>query len=559
MRFAALVLAALTALAACGGRPGGAPKTSRPFGPPRVVPGDLDAKLVLGETPNRAQKLGAGPMSVVASGQMTEGERMGAFVEVPADACLLAYGRGSSSVEDIDIAAFADEGNPVAVDEGPDPRPTLLVCPPHPDRLYVAAHVAAGEGLVAVGAHLVARERAQEVARGLGAKGGLVGAPRPADAWPGLDDRVRVHRTALGGNWEEIRRLAVTLDARSPTLVSVPVEADQCVDALLVPDEDVALLEVELMDADGRAIARARDGGADKSITICSPLAFTGSIALRPHLGRGLAAVVLARGRAEVARDLSSRADVVWIAPVLSLEAAQAGRAAALAKLGYGAPTMATRGSLAMGRRTSLTLDLGPAGSGCTRVDVVGGAPLALVEAQIWDDAGALVSSGEGADGVALFACAHGRARLDLETRGRPGPFAVQVRKERWKDGAFNAQPLAAARMLSRAASGPTRAHEGNVVAVRRVTVDAAKMVSWEATIPANQCERVVAGAEGEGTGLELRMFDSGSSEEIDRSHGAHAAGVRGCAPASGPRTVRLELRATTGKLEVVVGERLVP
>ena len=37
------------------------------------------------------------------------------------------------------MTAFSDEGNPVAVDEGQDPKPTLLLCPPHPDRLYLAA------------------------------------------------------------------------------------------------------------------------------------------------------------------------------------------------------------------------------------------------------------------------------------------------------------------------------------------------------------------------------------------------------------------------------------
>jgi hypothetical protein len=549
--------AMLGLVVAAGCAPRGRGPAPGPLGPPRVVPGELDAKVLLGDMPARAAKLGAGPMAVVASGQMVEGERLGAFVEVPLDVCLLAYGRGSSSIEDIDIAAFADEGNPIAVDEGPDPRPTLLLCPPHPDRVYVAAHVASGEGLVTIASHLVPRERAQDVARGLGAKGGLVGAPRPADAWPGLDDRVRAHRRALGGTWEEIRRVAVTLDSRSNSFVSVPLEADQCVDALVVPDEDVALLEVELLDGDGRAVARAREAGADRYVTVCSPFAFTGSLAIRPHVGRGLAAIALARGRGEVARDLTNRAEVVWAAPVLTLDAVQSSRSAALAKAGYAAPTMTTKGSLLLGRRSSVSLDLGPQGGGCARVDVIAGAPLALVEARVWDDAGTLVTSGEGADGATLFACSHGKARLDLETHGRPGPFAVQVRKERWRDGVFAAHPLAAARMLARAAVGPAKVHEGNATGARKIAVEASKLVTWEVSVPASQCLRVAAGAEGDGTGLELRVFDAASGEEIDRSHAAHEAAVRACAGSSATRAVRVEIRATTGRLDVIVGERL--
>src|SRR5262249_38975074 len=177
-----------------------------------------------------------------------------------------------SSVEDLDIAAFADEGNPVAVDEGPDPRPTLLLCPPHPDRLYLAAHVAAGEGLVALGAQLVPKDRAVEVGRALGARGGWGEGPRAAEAWPGLDDRVRARRAALGGNWDELKRLAVALDARASSYVTFPVDAEGCVDLLVLPDETVAMLEVEVMDGDGRVVARAHEGGAERTVTVCSPV-----------------------------------------------------------------------------------------------------------------------------------------------------------------------------------------------------------------------------------------------------------------------------------------------
>lgn len=572
-----LVPTLILALSACGGASqpkGKTPSGRAPLAAPHVTAGDMDTRLLLGELPARASRLGAGPPTIVAAGEMVEGERFGAFVDIPADACLLAYGRASTSMEDLDIAAFADEGNPVAADEGPDPRPTLLICPPHPERVYLAAHAATGEGLVALGAQLVPRERAAEVGRALGARGGWGEGPRAAEAWPGLDDHVRAHRGSLGGAWEEFRRVAIGLDARAETFVSFPIEAEQCVDVLIVPDDTVAVLEAEVMDGEGRVIARGKEGGTERTVTVCSPIAFTGSLSVRPHVGRGLAAVVLSRARGEVARDLSARADVAWLAPTQSLDTTRATRNALLAKVGYAPPTQSSQGSLQMGRRAAIPVELGAGPTGCARIDVVAGTPLALIEANVWDDSSpvpaprapgakqvthdetALVTSAEGSDAVTLFACARNKARLELETRGRPGPYAVLVRKERWQDPAFSKFPLAAARMLSRAATGPSMLHEGAAYGARTASLDASKLTSWEESIPAGKCRRVAAGVQGEGTGVEARVFDTGTSDEIDRSHGSNAVSIRACAPASAARGVRIELRATSGKLDAVVGER---
>jgi hypothetical protein len=544
-------------MAGCGA--GNAPPrvaARSPLVAPRVTPGELDGAVLLGDTPVRATRMGAGPMSIVASGEVVEGERVGAFVDLPLDVCLLAYARGSSSIEDLDVAAFDDEGNPAAIDEAPDPRPTLLLCPPHPARVYVAAHVANGEGLVAVAVQLVPRERAGELGRTLGARGGFGDGGRAADAWPGLDDHVRVHRQALGGAWEEIRKVAVTLDARIPTVVGFPIEADQCVDAVIVPDDEVALLEVEAVDGEGRVVARAREGATDRTLTVCSPLTFGGSLVIRPHVGRGLAAVVLGRARGATARDLGGRPDVMWATPGLPLDAARSERATALGKAGYAAPTVTTTGALTVGRRTSIPIDLGAQPAGCARVDVVAGAPLALVDAELWDEKGALVTGGEGGSGVTVFGCSRAKARLDLQTRGRPGPFAMTVRTERWKDASFAGHPLAAARMLARAAEGPAMVLAGAPTSARAVALDPGKMHAFDDLIPPGQCMQVTVGAEGEGTGLELRLLDVATSTELDRAHAEHAVAVRACAPAAASRPVHVELRSTSGKLWTVIGVR---
>jgi len=523
---------------------------------PHVAAGDLDARSLLGELPARASRLGAGAPSLVTSGEAIENEWVGGFVEVPREDCLLGYARASSSVEDVDVAVYSEEGTQLAVDEGRDVHPTVLLCAPHPQRVYVAAHVVEGEGLVAVGAQLVPEERALIVGRALGARGALAEGPRPADAWPGLDEAVRAHRLALGGRWEEFKRVALPVDSRMPTYVSLPIEADQCVDAIIVPDDQVALLDIEALDGAGRVVARAREGMGARTLTLCSPGAMPGSLSVRPHVGRGLAAIVLARARGEIARDLSIRPDIDWAAATQPIDKAKAARDALLAKSGYAAAVTTTTGKLALGRRVSVPLELKAVGAPCARIDVIGGAPLALVDARVWDDSGALLADGEASSALALFACGRGAARLDLETRGRPGPFAVTLRPERWRDPAFAAHPLAASRMLARAAAGPQMLLDGKHATVRSLSLDPSHLESWTEDVVAAHCVRVTVGAQGDGAGVELRAFDPNDGTELDRSEAEQAASVRVCAPQDAARSARIEVRATAGRLDAVVGEQ---
>lgn len=548
-------LVGVALVSGCASSPPPPAAAPAPPNAPHVTPGSLQATPLLGDLPQRVSALGGSPLAIVASGPMSEGERLGAFVDVPKDACLLAYGRASASLEDIDLAAFADEGNPLAVDEGPDPRPTVLICPPHPNRVYVAAHAASGAGLCVIAAQIVPRDRAQDIGRVAGARGSLGGAPRTPEAWPGLDDKVRAHQVALGGKWDELRRVALGVDARTVSGIAFTVEEGGCSDALLVADEDVAIVDADVMDAEGRLIGRAKDGAGGRSVTVCSPMAVSGTLEVRPHVGRGLVAVVLSKTKPEGARDLANRPDIAWFAPALPLDATRAARNTELGKAGYGAPTSTQSGQLALGRRATSNVEL--TGGSCTRIDVVAGAPLALVDGAVWDDAGSLLASNEGTDGTTLFACGKGKARVDLGTRGRPGPYALLVRPEIWKDPAFTAHPLAAGRMLARAAAGPNGLLEGAAGIVKFATLDASHQYVQNANVPAGQCLRVAIGASGEGTGVEARLFDSVSGDELDRAHGQTAVSLRACADAT-PRTLRIEARATAGKLDAIIGERVI-
>ncbi len=437
----------------------------------------------------------------------------------------------------------------------------MVVCPEHAARVYLVVHAASGEGLVALAAQQVPRERAADVARALSARGGAAQGPRPADAWPGLEDHVRIHRATIGGKWEETRRVAVTLDSRAPTAIGFSLKANECIDAVVVPDEDVALVDLEAEDADGRVVARAREAGRDRALTLCSPLAIDGRLVMRPHVGNGLAAVVLAHARIERFRDAGNKAQLAWVSARGPLEANRSARETDLVKNGYAAAAAKKNGVLVLGRRSTVPLDFtapkgAKAASACSRVDVVGGEPLALVDAEIWDDQGTLVSRAFGASSATVFSCARAKVDLELEARGRPGPFAVMTRPERWEDVAFAAHPFASARMLAASTTGVAAHIEGAPLPVKSFVVDATHRAAFEEKLRAGACLDVAAGGEGDGGGLELRAFDAATQEELDRDSGSLSAAVHACAAENQPKTLRIEIRGV-GKLDVVVGERM--
>lgn len=549
----ALALASLVSMAGCHAAPAAGPPAARPLAPPRVIAGAPDVKKLLGDAAARATDLGAGPVAIVASGLVSEGERLGAFVEAADDACLLVYGRAATAVEDIDLVALTDDGSPLALDESPDPRPTVLVCPPHPRRFYVALQVAQGDGLAVIAAHAVPRALAGRVGVGMGARGAL-GAPKRADDWPYLDDLVRDHRRALGGSWEETKRVAVPVDTRAPAYVTVSGGPSECLDLLLVPDDDVGLVEAELSDADGRQIARARGAAEARSLVVCTDAPLTGSLRLRSHVGQGSVAVVMSRASAEFAKEARSRPEFAHHGVALPLPEALRKRATALAQAGYAPATASRRGDLPAAKIVSIFETLK---TECARVDLVAGAPVRRAQLEAWGAGGELLGAAEGPAGAVAFVCAGAKARVrfDLESRGAGGPFALEVRPALWSGAELSAAPLAASRMLARAAAGEHELIEGTAVGLRKLTLDATHLATLTEDVPAGGCLHAFVGIEGPGQGVELRLFDAASGAELDRAHGESSGGVSACVRGAALK-VRLEARAGQGAVTAVVGLR---
>jgi hypothetical protein len=491
---------------------------------------------------------------VVVTGEATENDWAGAFVDVPKGTCLLAYARGASTIEDVDVLVYSDDGAVLGADEARDAHPTVVLCPQLPERVYVAAHTVAGEGFVALGAQIVSVDRSHIVARSLGARGLAPDEAPGDDGAQSAEALVRDHRVELGGTWEELRRQDVALDARAPTIVALPLETGACVDALVLASDVSGPIDIEVLDGLGSVVARAHEGLGARSMTVCSSFATQGTLWLRPHVGGGRATIVLSRARPEHLDDLRIRPEIAWVGTIQLLDAARAEREKSLEANGYPPPRSTTTGVLSLGRRVSIPLKLRAGDHGCDRIDVVAGMPLAWIEGRVWDDR-RLLSSTDASGSLVLFACAGDGARLELEALGRSGPFGVAVRAERWRDPAFGVLPLAASRLLQYAARGRGGIPENGRSPIRRLALDPERVVAWVETVAPARCVRVVVAVQGEGAGLDLQARDTEDESVIDRAESAEAASVRVCAPSEIGRVVRYEARASAGRLDALVGE----
>lgn len=519
----------------------------------------LEGRGLLGGEAARAAAAGGGALIVLGAEIASESDRVGAFVEIPADECVLLFARATPAVLDLDLLAYDDEGNLFASDESPDPQPTALLCPPHPRRVYAAARVVSGAGVVALGAVSVKRSVAAAVAAACQARGRGDDTGRLA-AWPGLEGNVAAHRASLGGRWEDAKRLVVPVDSRVATRVSLAVGAGRCLDVLVTPSDEIGSLEVLAEDASARVVARGRERGRDRTLLLCSQSAAELSLSLRARASQGLAAVVVARSRVGGEAELSAAVAIDRVTQSLGLPRARAALGRALAAQDYAPPRSAGAGTARVGRSESVALDLA---AGCSRLDVIAGQPLGGVTADLWDERDARLTSASGGTGATLFSCGPGgKVRLDIEGVAEPGPFAVELRRAHLAPAALLAHPLAASRLLARLAAA---GEPGSVVATASLanvlSLDDFSLRTLPFAVVPGSCTEVVVALDAGGAGVVLRLRE-GTSSDASIVRAPHVVSERVCAPPAGdsaPRSGAAELRLTTGRADALVLVRRVP
>ncbi|HEX4338137.1 MAG TPA: hypothetical protein VH062_19650 [Polyangiaceae bacterium] len=491
----------------------------------------------------RATSAGAGPATVLASGAGAPGDSVGGRLSVaPAD-CAVFLARGSKSIEDLDLFVYGDDGTLLGGDETASENASAVVCPPHPERIYAFARVAAGRGVLALSAQLVKPENADRVAHAVGAAGKLH-EQALAGGWPGLEEALAEHRRVLGGAWKDARRVAVPLDPRVATRTSAAIEPGECVDVLVLPSDEVAFVELTALDDAGRIVGRAPSEERLPSLRACSLLHAELTLELRPHAGRGLAAVVLST--TNDAKPLAELPGTV----VLDVPGDEPRAAALLAKTltraGYAAPLSVIRGTTGVGHRLSAALELP---DGCSRLDVEAAEPSRGVDAWLWDGNGALVAHDDGGARATLFACGkEPHARLDVEAVAHPGPFAVELRPVAGAAPVLAQHPLAAGRLLGRLSEAGRIGTPRDLAPPRVVSLAPTRLVTDDTKVPPGQCVDVALALGPGAEGAELRLLDPETNEELALARGTYSALAEACAlDRPTPLAVRLELRAAAG------------
>ena len=550
------LLLALATIACAGGQRSTPPSSQRAPVPFAKIDGAPSAARFLGGDPARASAAGAGDFVVIAVEAGAPGDRISGMISIPLEACVLLIARGSPSVEDVDLFAYADDGAVLGADEATNAKASLLVCPPHPKRAYVVARVAAGHGIVAVGGQLVAPENADLVGRAVGARGRPGEATGALSAWPGLDSKLGEHRRIIGSSWKDVRRVAVPVDPRTPTRLSALVEADGCLDLLVVPSDEVSHVESRVVDSRGRIIGRAAARGRERAIIVCSPVREPITLEVRPHAGRGLVAVLISKSAPGAQKDIDARVLTFDAAPVGDLKDSRKKNATRLERAGYGAAKVLGEGDVKVGRRSSMRFELA---AGCSRIDVLSGRPVQGVEALLWSDKGRLIARDRGGGHAALFACSTGGGvRLDVEALNGTGRFAVELRREREAPAVLKDHPLAASRLLGRMTTRGIIRTAKQVGAPIAVRLEPTRVHRADVLVPVGRCVDVSLALGPGATGAEIRLVDKGTGAEIQLARGTHATSARACSIGR-PRTLNAsaELRVAAGTASGLFATRM--
>lgn len=551
---ACLTIALMVTVGGCGGPAWVQPARLSSETKIQILPERADAAALLATDAARAREAGAGPLEVASSAYLSEGDRTGVFISIPEDGCALVIARGSASVVDVDLFAYEDDGATFGVDESGDAHPAVLVCPPHPKRLFVSARVVSGGGLVGIGVQALPLAAVAAVEQVTGTRGRSGGETGRLESWPGLESKLIAHRAWLGGSWEDVRRAALPVAPRVATRMTVLLESERCLDVFVSPGEEVGSLEVVAEDSTGRIIARGRDRGRDRALVLCSAITTEVSIAVRPRASTGVVAVVASRSRPGASAIIEPSARAEYITETRELAEARAALEKRFVDKGYGAAKPLTTARANLGSRAPLAIDL-PAG--CARIDVIAGKPLADVGASLWDDKGFLLAEGRGGAGVTLFACgAGGPARIDVEAFSRPGPYAIEIRKDKLSPPLLVAHPWAAHRLLSVLDAGGDRVSATNAAAAVHVPLDANTRSTVPFDIPAKACVDVIVALDRIGTGIDLRVADALTGEN-SVTRGRFVATERRCA-SDMPAKAIAEIRLSSGKADALVVMRTV-
>ena len=487
---------------------------------------------------------------IVAVEAGVAGDRVAALVDLPPASCAIFIARGTDTIQDLDLMIYGEDGAELGMDEGADKTPAVLVCPPHPARVYASARVAAGHGLVTLGVERMPPEDAERAATTYHARQRASEGDARLATWPGLAERIALHRKRLGGKWTDVRRIAIPLDARIPTRLSANVEEQRCLHALVLASDELSHIELSAVDQNGHILGRAASLGRDRSLVVCSSLATPIGFELRPQGGRGLAVLVLSQSEPDSATDFDDALRIDRYATG-SLDDARQKNATRLEGLGYPKAKVLKTGTLQPGRLDSAAFALP---KGCVRLDILPAAPVRDISVRLWSADDSLIAESDSRAAAVLFACGSGGpARLDTESLARPGEYSVELRVEPEPAPILQASPLAASRLLGHMLEHGLIRSGTQAGKITRHHLTPEHLETEQLLVPFGRCVDFTLALGLGSTGAEVRLVDEATGEELALSRGSNATSARICAfdaRAGGTIHARAELRVDAGQGE---------
>jgi hypothetical protein len=519
---------------------GACSRVSTPSAPVTVRRPELHRWLL--EDSKRAELAGADTPRVLIAEPGAVGDRFTSVVAVNNQDCLLAMARGSEKIVDLDLYAYAEDGTMLGVDDKPNANPSLLICPPHPQHVYITARIATGQGLVAVGAHRVAADASNPVRHALHLEKGSLGDGMVAQE-PDLESRILSHHRAIGGIWVAVAQSSIAVDSRVPTVTGLAVQENSCLDLLVIPSPRVAALEIELLDDRGYMLNRAPIGDRDRWVIACSKEQRSVTLQVRPHEGSGTATLIISRGTYELGRTTRLAIDLSDSRPLQLIADAEH---QALERLGYTHEKLLGSFSIERGFQHRF---MATGTHRCSRFDVFAGAPSFGVQARVYAPNGELLSVAGGLQHFPILACLPGKMTMVLETQGRGGPVQVEQRQEITDTPQVRNLPRAAARMFQRAWYLGKAKTLGQFNGFESISLVGEKGWERELRLERGQCSSYFMSLDGDASGIDLRIIDAKTDEIVSGEQHVDTSHAEICAPADEmAHTYRLAATLQSGK-----------
>jgi len=208
-------------------------------------------------------------------------------------------------------------------------------------------------------------------------------------------------------------------------------------------------------------------------------------------------------------------------------------------------------GTLQPGRLDSASFALP---KGCSRVDVLAGAPVRGMSVRLWAADDSLIATSDGRAAPVLFACsAGGTVRIDTESLARPGPYSVELRVEPEAPAILQAYPLAAGRLLEHMLEHGLIRSGTQAGKISHHNLSPEHFDTEDILVPVGRCVDLTLAVGAGATGAEVRLVDTDSGEELALARGTTTTSARACAldaRSGGTIHARAELRVAAGQGE---------